>query len=682
MMTDPFRQAFYKFMFRWARRFVGMVVITLVTPTARPQESIDLTQKSLEDLMNIKVTSVSKKEQKTFQVAGAVFVISRDDIRRSGALNIPELLRMVPGLDVAQINAGKWAISARGFNGQYSNKLLVLIDGRTVYTPIFAGVFWDSQNVALDSIERIEVIRGPGAAIWGSNAVNGVINIITQSANGTQGTYIDAGVGSIGTGSESVRYGGKFHDAGSFRVYAEGFHYNSLPNIAGLDGQDDWRLVHGGFRLDSSLSARDSLTTEGDTYRGNAGEMAITPVSLWPPVTASVALHDVYSGWNVLSRWNRTISPHSTTSLQVYFDRTNRGDSTYSLGLNTFDMDFQHHVALGPQQDVVWGLGYRVSLDDTSPTLRIVFTPNDRTMQLFSSFVQDEITVRPDRLHLSVGARVEHNDFTGFDFQPTVRMAWTQNNKNMVWSAISEADRTPSRSDTDIRVNYAAMPGPDNVPTIISLFGDPNFKNEKLTAFEAGYRNSWTSKFSIDSTVFYNRYHDLVSVEPGSISLESNPAPTHLLDPSYFSNGLQGETHGSELFANWRAASFWTLSPGYAFMSMHLHPFQGSRDVTDAAGTEGGTPDHQAQLRSSVSLPRNFQWNSSAYFVNRLPAVSIPSYTRFDTSVTWSGGEHMSMSIVGQNLLKNLHPEYAGPSSTAETGLMRRDGYAKITWSF
>jgi iron complex outermembrane receptor protein len=555
------------------------------------------------------------------------------------------------------------------------------MDGRTVYTPVFAGVFWDSQNVPLDTIERIEVIRGPGAAVWGSNAVNGVINIITRSADNTQGGYLNVGAGTESTGSETVGYGGTIHGVGAYRVYAEGFHYDSLPTFGGPDGEDDWRLVQGGFRIDSGPSTKDSLTTEGEVHQGNAGEMTTTPVSLTPPVTATVALHDIYSGWNLLSRWNRTISSRSDTSLQVYFDRISRSDSTYSLGLDTLVIDFQHHLLVGGRQDVVWGLGYRVSSDDTSRTLRISFTPEDRNTQLFSLFAQDEVAIRPHRLHFSLSARIEHNDYTGFDFQPSARLVWTPDSKNMVWSAISEADRTPSRSDTSIRVNYAALPGP-GLPILVSLFANPNKKNERLTAFEVGYRSAWTSTFSVDSTAFYNRYRDVDSVEPGTTSIETNPAPAHLLIPSYFGNGLHGETHGIELFANWKVTNFWTLNPGYSFFSMHLHPFAGSQDFTDASDNEGGTPDHQAQLRSSVRLPRNLRWNTSIYFVNRLPAVSIPSYTRVDTGLIWSVGERVSVSVFGQNLLKVLHPEYAGPSATVQTDMMKRAAYAKITWSF
>ena len=670
---------------RVVRRCAWITLLAFLALPAGSAQNPDLTQKSLEDLMNIDVTSVSKKAQKTSETAAAVFVISAEDIRRSGAQNIPDLLRMVPGLDVAQINGSQWAISARGFNGQYSNKLLVLVDGRTVYTPVFVGVFWDSQNVPLESIERIEVIRGPGAAVWGSNAVNGVINIITKSADETQGGSVDAGAGNAIIGPEAIRYGGKARGLGAYRVYAEGFHTGSLPTPAGLDGQDDWRLVHGGFRTDSSLSAKDYLTTEGDVTQGDAGELATVPVSLQSPVTSTLAMRNRYWDWNVLARWKRTISPRSETSLQVYFDRTTREDPTYGIGLNTFDIDFQHHVAWGPRQDIVWGLGYRLSANGTNPTLRISFTPQNRLTNLFSIYAQDEITILPDRLRLSLGTRLEHNGYTGFDMEPSARLAWSLNSKNMFWSAVSGATRTPARSDRDIRVNYYALPGSVEtgyLPILVSFFGNPNAKDERLTAFEAGYRNTLSSSLSVDTTVFYNRYRDLESVEPGTLGLEMSPGPPHVLIPTTYGNGIYGETHGIEVFANWKAASHWTLSPCYAFFSMHMHKFAGSLDTTSAQSTEGSTPDHQAQLRSSVNLPKNLQWNVSVYFVNRLQALAVPSYTRVDTGLTWRAGERISISAVGQNLFSNHHMEFSGPDSTEQPGLMRRSAYAKISWSF
>jgi len=349
--------------------------------------------------------------------------------------------------------------------------------------------------------------------------------------------------------------------------------------------------------------------------------------------------------------------------------------------LDTFDIDFQHHIVWGARQDIVWGLGYRLSSDEMDPTLRISATPESRRTQLFSSFAQDEIAILQDRIHLSLSARLEHNDYTGFDLQPSARVVWTPDSRNSIWSAVSHADRTPARSDTAFRVNFEALPGPGNMPILVSLFGNPDERNEQLRAFETGYRTTLTSRFSLDSSVFYNRYQDLESVEPGAMRVETNPAPVHLVIPESFGNSIFGETHGIETFANLKIARSWTLNPGYTFFSIHLHEFAGSQDGS-IPGAEGGTPDHQAQLRSGVSLPWRIQWNASAYFVNRLPAQSIPSYTRFDTGLTRRFGEGISLTLAGQNLLKDLHPEYSGPISTVQSGQMRRTAYAKIAWSF
>jgi iron complex outermembrane recepter protein len=410
--------------------------------------------------------------------------------------------------------------------------------------------------------------------------------------------------------------------------------------------------------------------------------LTTAPVSLAPPVTATIALRDRYMNWNVLARWNRNFSPRSRTSLHAYFDRTCLDDTTFNFQIDNFDLDFQHHVAWGARQDIVWGLGYWLSRDDTSPTLRSTFTPNDRDTQLFSAFAQDDISILPNRLQLNLGARVEHNSYNGFDFQPSGNLAWSLNSKNMIWAKISGADRTPSRTDTGFRLNEEALPGRGGLPILVSLFGDPNFRNEHETAFQAGFRNTWTSRISLDSTIFYNRYRDIESVETGALTIETNPAPIHLLLPNFIGNGLRGETHGAEFFANWKVSDFWTLSPGYSYLATHLHPFAGSQDFTDAVGIEGGAPDHQAQLRSSVSLPHNLQWNASAYFVNRLPAAAIPSYTRLDSGLIWHGGERVSATVMGQNLLKSLHPEFAGPNSVVLPSMMRRAAYAKVVWSF
>jgi iron complex outermembrane receptor protein len=642
----------------------------------------DLTQVNLEDLMNIEVTSVSKKEQNISRAASAVFVITSEDILRSGANNIPDLLRMVPGVEVAQINSSQWAVSVRGFNGQYSNKLLVLVDGRTVYSPMLSGVFWDAQDVLLEDIDRIEVIRGPGATVWGANAVNGVISIITKKARDSQGGLVTAGAGSYEHGFGAARYGGQLGSATAYRVFVDGFQRNHLLSPSGQNGDDDWHMVHGGFRVDTNATARDSITIEGDGYSGNAGEEARSIVSISPPVNAPLDLRDRYSGWDALARWSHTVSSHSETSLQMYFDRSTRGDTTYGFGVNTFDLDFQHQVGWGARQDFVWGLGYRISSDATVATPRISFTPASRTTQLFSSFIQDEITILQDRLYLSVGTKLEHNDYTGFEFQPSARIAWTATRRNTLWSAISQAQRTPSRSDTGIRVNLEVLPGPNNLPILIGYSGNSDQKAERETSVEAGYRAELSDRLSLASTIFFNHYTNLVSIEPGVPQIETDPAPTHLAILSSFANLLYGETHGFEIFADWKVARRWTLSPGYSFLALHMHPQLTSHDQTTALSTEGSAPNHQAQLRSRVNLPGHWQWNAAAYFVGALPALEVPSYTRLDSNITWQKGERFSIAFIGQNLLRDRHLEFAGPDSSVQSDLIKRSAYLKVSFWF
>jgi iron complex outermembrane recepter protein len=659
-----------------------MLIASAALAAHAQNAQLDLTALKIEDLMNVDVTSASKKEQKLSQVPAAIFVITKEDIHRSAASNVGDLLRMVPGLDVAQINASTWAISARGFNLQHSNKLLVLIDGRTVYTPTFSGVFWDSVDVPLDSIERIEVIRGPGATVWGENAVNGVIDIITKNARDTQSGYVTASGGTLVHGAGVLRYGGMMGSRGAYRAFVDGFNMGSLVTPEHQNGQDDWHSFHGGFRLDADATAKDSLTAEGEAIRGNGGERADSIVSVQPPVTAVLDLRERFSGWSVLGRWKHVISPRSETSLQMYFDRSNRGDTTYGLGLNTVDIDFQHHLTWGQRQDFVWGLGYRASSDHTATLLRTSFTPPNLTTQIFSSFVQDEIAIVPHRLSLSVGTKLEHEYYNGFNVQPTARMAWTPGNQEMFWAAVSGAQRIPSRTETALRFNYAAQPGPDNLPILTSLFGNPHQQNEHLIAIEAGFRKQIAETLSFDLTAFFNQYRHLDSEETGSPRLEGNPPLEHLLIPINLANLVYGETHGTEMFANVKLARHWTLSPGYTFLTLHMHTEAASRDTTTVAATEGGAPRQQAQLRSNVNLPWHWQWTTSAHFVGRLAAQKIPSYTGLDSNLVWQPLDQLSLGFGGQDLLKDFHQEYSGIDLTVLPSLIRRSAYARITWRF
>jgi iron complex outermembrane recepter protein len=651
------------------------------TEQTTPSPPPDFTALKIEDLMNVDVTSASKKPQKISRVPAAIFVITQQDIERSGATNLPDLLRMVPGLEVAQITASTWAITARGINGQYVNKLLVLIDGLVVYSPIFSGVYWDVQHVQLNSIERIEIIRGPGASVWGANAVNGVININTKRAWDTQTTSISGHGGNTEFGG-SLRYGGTMGGSLAYRIFADSRYIDHNLSASNQDGHDDWYLYHAGLRVDTDISPKDSLVVQGEATRGNSGEVVGALISLQPPQNAELLLRTHFYDWHVLGRWKHVASPHSETSLQLYFDRSGRTDTTYGLGLNTIDADFQNHVGWGRRNDFVWGLGYRLNADRTGEDFQISFSPVALKNHIFSAFLQDEITMVPDRLHVILGAKTEREYFNGFNFQPTARVTWTPGSRTSFWAAVSGAQRTPSRVETAIRYNVAALPEPNGLPLLFSVLGNPAQKNERLTSIETGFRKDFSNRLSFDSTAFFNRYHSLRSAEVGSLRLESDPAPLHLLYPITFANLIHGETHGVELFANLKLASRWTLSPGYTFLTVHMHQAPQSTDPDTVFDTEASTPNQQAQLRSNVSLPWHLQWTSSAFFVGRLVAQSVPAYTRVDTNLQWQVTHRFSLGAVGQNLQASHHLEYAGRDLTENPTLVRRGAYAWLTWRF
>jgi iron complex outermembrane recepter protein len=663
------------------RSYLTLAVAALMTIPARSQNiPKDLSDKSIEDLMNIDVTSVSKKDQKLSRTAAAIFVITQEDIRRSGATNIPDLLRMVPGLDVAVVNGSTWAISSRGFNDEFANKLLVLIDGRTVYSPLFSGVFWDVQQVPLEIIDRIEVIRGPGAAIWGANAVNGVINITTKRASDTQGGLISAGGGTYERGFGTAEFGGKLASDTYYRAYMNAFDRNHLIGVAGQSGQDDWDMYRTGFRVDSKLDAKDSITVQGDAYRGSEGEIVPAVTAFQPPQPQALDLRQDFGGWDILARWDRAISPHSQTTLQVYFDRTNRGDVTNGEGRDTFDLDFQHHIAWGSRQDFVWGLGYRSTSDDIRGSIKVSFNPPIETDQLFSSFVQDEIAIISQSLYFTIGARLEHNHFSGFGLQPSASLAWIVNDKNMLWGSVSRALRTPARA-TEVRFNEAVLPGPDGLPLVVSDFGGGR-KNEDLFSQEIGYRTQLSEHLSLDLTAFYNSYTDLASLEPGIPFLELSPAPIRLVLPINGANLLHGESHGAEMALNWKPASRWTLSPGYSYLQLHAYRDPTSNDAISIKNLEGSSPREQAQLRSHLELTPRWKWDASVYFVGRLPALQVSSYTRLDTGLTWKIAEKLSFSVVGQNLLRDHHLESNATDQIVVSSMIKRSAYAKFTVQF
>ena len=652
----------------------------LAISTGAQEKTVDLTKATLEDLMNIEVTSVSKKEEKLSRTASAIFVITAQDIRRSNATNIPDLLRMVPGLDIAQINANTWAISARGLNARFSNELLVLLDGRSVYTPTTGGVFWDVLDIPLEDIERIEVIRGPGVSVWATNAVNGVINIITKKASETHGAMVVAGGGTVDQGFGTVQYGGNVGKETSFRAFAKYLNDDHFPNSGGQDGGDGWGLSRIGFRTDTTLSPRDTVTFEGDLYRGRDGNPRVGIVSVTSPAVPDVEAQVNLGGGFLQGVWNRTLSPRTGISLQASYDQYERNDGLGETR-GTADIAFQHHFTWGDRQNLIWGIEYRYSQSRAVGSLFVSLNPPNLNTQLFSSFVQDEIAIVPDRLFVTVGTKLEHNYYTGFDALPSVRVAWTPSADRTLWASVSDADRTPAATDASLIANLGGFTGP-NGPVALQLLGNPKIGNEKTIAYEAGYRMSLAEQLSLDFAGYYNDQHDQETTEPGAPFFEPTPAPPHLVLPLIYANLMHGESHGFEIAANWKVATRWTLSPGYAFEQIHMHLDPTSQDTTSVGAAEGSSPVHSAQLRSHLALPHDLSWDASAYFVDRLADPVIPAYTRFDTGLTWQWNKKSSLSFIGQNLLKDRHEEFVDSTGSAGTTLIKRSAYVEWTWRF
>ena len=640
----------------------------------------DLSQASLEQLMSIEVTSVSKKEQKLSRVAAAISVITQEDIRRSGARNIPDLLRMVPGMDVAQVDANTWAVSARGFNDLYANKLLVMIDGRSVYDPAFGGVLWDLQDVPLEDIDRIEVIRGPGATIWGANAMNGVINIILKSAKSTQGSLVKAGSGSITTAQGLVQYGGKLRGHGFFRAFGKYSNDSSLTFPSGDRAADGWHMSHGGFRSDWDLTGKDSLTVEGDFYNSDEGETLTTFLSLTPPFGATFNERIFARGGNILGRWDHRFSDRSETALQMYYDGGRRQQYGLHEDRDTLDFDFKHHLAVGSRQDLVWGFGYRRDSFYVRPGYSISMIPPASDDQLLNSFVQDEVRLS-DSLWLTLGSKFEHNAYTGFEYEPGVRLLWSPSNRQAAWAAISRAIRQPTLEDVAVRYNEAAFPGPDGLVSLVSAFGNPNFKSEELLAYEAGYRAQANRRISGDLSAFYNVYDHLRTYEPGEPFLESSPSPLHLVIPQVTMNKMHGSTYGAEVSSTLSVSRWWKVSPGYAWLKMNLHTEPGSLD-TNSPQAVGMSPRHQFQIRSRIDLPQHFEFDSGLYYVGRLSALGVSNHARVDARLGWRPARSWELSVVGQNLLEPRHLEFVDYNGVLQSTQIPRSVFGEIRWWF
>lgn len=610
-------------------------------PAVAQQAQQDFADLSLEQLANIDVTSVSKKSERLIDAAASVFVITHDDIRRSGATSLGEALRLAPNLQVAQTGADTFAISSRGFNNSnaLANKLLVLIDGRTVYSPVYSGVFWDQQDVMLEDVDRIEVISGPGGTLWGANAVNGVINIITKPASATQGGLVSMGGGDNAFGG-AMRYGGKLGDTGHLRVYGKASDFSNTENAAGTPLQDGWFLQQGGFRADWGSEAR-KFTIQGDAYNGKSDDR-----TLGGPIKVD--------GLNLLARWNERFDSGSDLQVQTYFDRSDREDQAGFQGdSDTYDIEFQHGIPLGAHK-ILWGAGYRESHDTVQSTsiggpiafLVTSFQPESQTLKWENVFVQDEISLTP-MLKFTLGFKFEKNDYTGWENLPSARIAWKPTDSQLVWGAVSRAVRAPARLDRDFRLNLSVPILNFNQPAIL---GGPNFVSEVANVGELGYRSQAWNKLTYSITLFYSDYDKLRSGQPA---------------PAYIENMMGGYTYGIESWASYQATDTWRLSGGLMELREHLGLEPGSLDPTGPSAL-GNDPEHQFMLRSSFNLTPRHDFDVTVRNVSGLHNPDVPGYTAFDARLAWRPEDNVELSATIRNLFDPGHVEFGDPATASE----------------
>jgi iron complex outermembrane receptor protein len=608
-----------------------------------------LSRMSLEELARVEVTSVSKSAQSLSSAPASIYVVTHEEIRRSGVLSIPEALRLAPNLQVEQINSQEYQIGSRGFGGHleyqnFSNKILILIDGRSVYNPLFSGVAYDALDVVMDDIDRIEVISGPGATLWGANAMNGVINIITRKAQDTTGALLRASGGNL-ENAVTARYGSDFGDGDAFRVYAKAFDRGPSELANGDSGGDRWHKVQAGFRVDlGATSDRHHFTIQGD-YQDATENVGV-------PGDIGFTQHDL------LGRWQHD-GERADTRLQVYLDRTERGQPPSGVGfeLDTYDIDFQQSLRLGERHHVVWGLGRRYNAYDIESTPTLAFDPGHRTLELTNVFAQDTV-VLTDELKLTLGLKFEENSYSGWSTLPDVRLAWSPDDVSLVWASAARAIRSPTPFDTDV------IESPDGITPF--LVGDPGFEPEAVNAFELGYRAQPHASISWSLSTFYDDYEDLRTIEP-------EPG---VFIPLRWGNLMEGSTYGFELWANWQVTSWWRLSPGYRTLRKRLRFSDGASQLLGVEQA-GNDPAKRATLKSSMDFGR---WSVDAMlrYVGKLPSPENPSYTELGARVAWHASDSLELSLVGANLLDDRHSEYAMPTARG----IPRSVYAELRWTF
>lgn len=636
---------------------------------------------SIEDLLQAEITSVSKKSESLFTAAAAITVITNEDIERTGARSIPEALRMVPGLAISSIDGSRYAIGSRGFNEYFETKLLVLVDGRSMYTPLYSGVYWNSLDTVMQDIERIEVIRGPGATIWGANAVNGVINIITKNSSDTQGGMVSTSIGNYDQPDVSARYGGTLAGETTYRLYAKGYDRNNFDSTAGEDAYDSSRSLRAGFRLDNQQSPKDTFSLQSEVFDGEADVETMLTGYLNPPFVRTKGT-ETYSGGHVLGSWEHAFSSHSNTTLQMYFDRTDRFHIVATEVRDTVDIDFKNQLNLWDNHDIVWGAGYRWTQDDIDGSLITNFYPSSETDELWSTFIQDDINLVDNFAWITVGTKLEHNDYTGLEVQPSVRIRVQPDSKQLIWAAVSRAVRTPSRAENDMSINLGTSMDAQGNIGIQRLEGSESFDSEILVAYELGYRWQVRQSLSFDLTTYFNDYDQIRTIEPKvSAYYELGGAPI-LVMPAEFDNKAEGESYGFEIQSTWQPIDSLKFIGSYSFIDLNLDYSSGSVRAGQSLGSEDYAPTHQFQLRNYWDLQSDLSLNSEFYYVSDLGDKTIDSYIRIDLQLSWQASDSLRLTLGGENLFGSSHQEFFDSQSNIVASEVPRTYWLKATFWF
>ncbi|HVS19926.1 MAG TPA: TonB-dependent receptor [Planctomycetota bacterium] len=661
------------------RLLVGLVGLWggAAVPVWAQDDSLDLGELSLEALLGIEVesTAAGRKAQTVRATPAAVHVLTADDLRRSGATTLAEALRLVPGLHVARINSSSWAVSARGFNDQYANKMLVLVDGRSVYTPLFSGTYWDALDLPLDTVERIEVVLGPGAVLWGANAVNGVISIVTKSAHDSLGTQVSGLAGNEDIGQGYARHGGRFGESGAYRIWTRYAARDDSHATASSDPEDAWEHASAGFRADWKAGERDSLAVDGGisllAFDGTTTALIPTPPFVSQTPSNSEALVAFLRG-----RWTRELGERSSLALQGSLDTYERDEpALFGERRTTLDLDMQHRFPIGGTHDLMWGLGFRgTDSEIISQSFALSTSDSHRYDNLFSAFVQDEITLVDETWNLILGAKVQHNDYTGFEFQPNVRTLWNASETQVVWAGVSRAVRSPSQIEADGILPLGVVPGAP--PTFITAFGDDQYDSEELVAFEVGYRNQFSSHAAIDVAAFYNVYDDLRSFEPGVPFLQDGL----IVAPIFLRNLGAADTWGGEVALDWRLGERTRVRPTYSLLQIQYRNDPASADTTTGAAAEGAAPQHMASLWINHDLARNWDLDAALFYVDELADGAIPEYWRLDLRAEWRPNDDLRVVLGAQGLMHDEDPEFA-TSIFSSPERIESAFYLGVTWS-